>query len=54
MLLVLNWSKPALDVNKVKYIDNHLCGKIPLKTWLQNVKTDIKETKHGHQPVKCM
>lgn len=30
MLLVLNWSNPALDVNKVKYNDKYLCEKIPL------------------------
>lgn len=29
-LLVLNWSKSALDVNKVKYNDKYLCGKISL------------------------
>lgn len=29
-LLVLNWRKPALDVNKVKYNDKYLCEKIPL------------------------
>jgi len=30
MLLVLNWSKSALDVNKVKYNGKYLCGKISL------------------------
>ena len=42
MLLVLNWSKLALDVNKVKYNDKYLCEKIPL----MNLSCDLVSV-HG-------
>lgn len=29
-ITLLNWSKSALDVNKVKHNDKYICGKIPL------------------------
>ena len=44
-------------VNSVQVIEFAICRKsVPFteKTWLQNVKTGIKQTEHGNQPVKCM